>query len=82
MFTLKLIKMECLNMYKSYQQRLKTFQNWTSEFPYSTLASAKFVYSGAEDAVECLICQVHLAGQRQSVVRSLEIESGLLFFQI
>lgn len=45
-------------MYKTYEQRLKTFDFWTSTFPAVKLAKAGFIYSGENDVVVCPSCDV------------------------
>lgn len=41
-----------------YEERLKTFENWSSVFPKCKIALAGFVYTGQGDVVKCPICLI------------------------
>ena len=48
-------------IYKTFQTRLQTFNNWPHEFISPTqLAQNGFIFTGESDQVRCVFCQVHM----------------------
>ena len=50
-------------IYKSYEERLRTFYNWPSHINFvhpEDLASSGLVYTGSTDLVRCIFCECQL----------------------
>lgn len=45
-------------MVDQYERRLKSFENWPSDFPVNLIALAGLIYTGRDDIVMCPLCEV------------------------